>query len=270
MGDGPVRDGERLRGLHPEHADEEGAAAAALVPLLTDYLDDVARRTEARLDGALGVAVTMSLDEEPWSVGVSNDLAGEVDLIQYEVGVGPCLYALSAGEVIYVPDLAADDRWGDYGPRAAARGAAACISVPVLVDDRPAAVLKVYAGEVDGLSPEDRAVAESVVAEVAGGIRLALHLATQAQQLDDRQAAMNSRRTIDLALGVLMERTQSGAASAFELLRSLSQTRNIKLNAAARQVLSSVAGATEADVQAPFTGRHLASASARTKRTASS
>lgn len=156
--------------------DEEGTAAAALVPLLTDYLDDIARRTEARLEGALGVAVTMSLDDEPWSVGVSNDLAGEVDLIQYEVGVGPCLYALSAGVVVYVPGLAADDRWGDYGPRAAARGAADCISVPVLVDDRPTAVLKVYAG---------------------------------------------------------------------------------------------VAGATEADAEAPFTGRHLASTSARTKRSAS-
>lgn len=260
---------EPKRGLHPERVDEEGTAAAALLPLLTDYLDDIARRTWARLEGALGVAVTMSLDDEPWSVGVSNDLAGEVDLIQYEVGVGPCLYALSAGVVVYVPDLAADERWGDYGPRAAARGAAACISVPVLVDDRPTAVLKVYAGRVDGLSAEDRATAESVVAEVAGGITLALHLAAQAQQLDDRQAAMNSRRAIDLALGVLMERTQSGAADAFELLRSLSQTRNIKLSTAARQVLASVAGATEADTEAPFTGRQLASTTARTKRSVS-
>lgn len=240
---------------HPNLADtrlEVGRAAAALVPLLSDYLDDVSHRTESRLGAVAGVAVTVSLDNEPWTVGASNELAAEVDQIQYEVGVGPCLLALREGVTSYVPDLAADERWSTYGPRAAARGAASCISVPVILDHASVAAVKVYAGKVDGLSVGQQEEARAVALEVAGGIRLAVTLGEQAQLLDDREAAMQTRRAIDLALGILMERRQCGAAEAFSLLRTLSQHQNIKLREAAQQVLSSVDGATPDDVRAPF------------------
>ena len=236
-------------------AAEDRTAASALVPLLSDYLDDVAQRTASRLGDVAGVAVTLSLDGEPWTVGSSNAFAAEVDQIQYEVGSGPCLRGLREGVGSYVPDLAADDRWGDYGPRAAAHGAASCISVPVLLEESPAAVVKVYAARVDGLSPDQQDQAREMAPEVAGGIRLALTLVQQAQALDDRTAAMNTRRVIDLALGVLMERDQCGAAGAFDALRSTSQRHNVKLREAAQQVLASVAGADAAEVRAPFRAR---------------
>lgn len=242
------------RDVHDGHP-EDNSAASALVPLLSDYLDDLSRRTEMRIGPVAGVAVTMRLDHEPWTVGASSDLAAEVDQLQFDIGVGPCLLALSEGVLTYAPDLAADDRWGDYGPRAAARGAASCISVPVLLDERPTAVLKVYSHEVDGLSADQQAVARTVALEVAGGVRLAVNLSAQAQLLDDRAAAMHTRRAIDLALGVLMERTQCSAGTAFASLRTISQHRNVKLREAARQVLASVPGAGQEDAWAPFNAR---------------
>jgi len=255
MSPSPASPTERLRDLSKERRAQEGNAAAALVPLLSDYLDDVSTRTATRLGAVAGVAVTLSVDNEPWTVGASNDLAAEVDLIQFEVGVGPCLLALRRGVQTYAPDLASDERWSSYGPRAAAHGAASCISVPVLVDDTPVAVLKVYAAEVDGLTAQQQDVARSVALEVAGGIRLAVTLGEQAQLLDDREAAMHTRRAIDLALGVLMERQQCSAAEAFMMLRTVSQHQNIKLRAAAQHVLGSVSGATAEDAEAPFRDR---------------
>jgi len=94
-----------------------------------------------------------------------------------------------------------------------------------------------------------------VALEVAGGIRLAVNLGAQAQLLDDREAAMHTRRVIDLALGVLMERQQCGADEAFTLLRMLSQHQNVKLRDAAHQVLLSVSGAGSEDAFAPFNDR---------------
>ena len=244
---------------------DDTTAAAALVPLLSDYLDDVAERTAARLGDVAGVAVTLSLHGEPWTVGSSNVLAREVDQIQYEVGVGPCLLALREGVATYVADLAADDRWGDYGPQAAAHGAASCISVPVLLGESPAAVVKVYSARVDGLTPAQQDLARAVAPEVAGGVRLALTLGQQAQALDDRTAAMATRRVIDLALGVLMERDQCSAAGAFDTLRSTSQRRNVKLRVAAQQVLASVSGADAAEVRAPFRARPARPAAGATR-----
>lgn len=234
------------------HNDDVGPASAALVPLLCDYLDDVATRTAEQLSASAGVAVTLKVGHEPLTVGASNELASDVDAIQYSVGFGPCLRALREGVGMYVPDLANDHRWDSYGPRAAARGAASCVSVPVFADGEPVAVLKVYAAEVDGLSESQRELAASVAADVAGGIRLAQHLTAQAQAIDDRESAMDTRRVIDLALGVLMERSQCDANSAFTMLRQQSQTSNVKLRDVARQVLATVPGVSELDVKSPF------------------
>jgi GAF domain-containing protein len=236
----------------PGPADDMGAASSALVPLLSDYLDHVASRTAVRLGEVAGVAVTLGVAEGPLTVGASNDLAAEVDSIQYEVGVGPCLYALRDGVGMYVPDLANDHRWEDYGPRAAARGAASCVSIPVHLDGRPAAVLKVYASSIDGLSQTQRDQAASVAADVAGGMGLARHLSLQAHTIDDRESAMDTRRVIDLALGVLMERTQCNANQAFALLRQQSQNNNVKLRDVAGQVLRTVEGSQLADAKSPF------------------
>ncbi|WP_375424638.1 ANTAR domain-containing protein [uncultured Friedmanniella sp.] len=216
---------------------DAGPAAHAVVPLLEDYLASVARQTAEQLGEVGGVAVTFGLGADPVTIGASSQLALEVDLIQYEIGIGPCLHALHTNEALYVPDLAADDRWGEYGPRAAARGAASCCSVPVRVDGQPQAVLKVYAREVDGLDAEQQRIAAEVALTISGGVALAMHLTRHARELDDRAAAMDRRRTIDLALGMLMERNHTGADAAFDLLRRYSQHYNVRLHEAAATVV---------------------------------
>ena len=218
------------------------SAEAELIPLLTDYLDDLANRTAERVGDNAGVAVTLSVDGAPFTIGASTELARDVDLLQYHIGTGPCLNALHNGIGMYVPDLARDDRWGEYGPKAAARGAASCVSIPVFVGDQPAAVLKVYSDRVDGLAPDQQAVANAVAPEVAGGVGLAKHLTRQAQRLDDRAAAMTTRRSIDVAIGILMMQHQCSAESAFQMLRNTSQSRNAKIRDVAQELISPFPG----------------------------
>jgi GAF domain-containing protein len=239
----------------PQRTDQaavDRSASHEIVPLLLDYLDDVALRTAERMGPVGGVAVTMEGDTDPMTLGSSSDLAYAVDHLQYSIGKGPCLHALHTGERLYVPDLAEDDRWDDYGPRAAALGAACCLSLPVRVGGRVEAVLKVYGGKVDGISSTQQDLLTTVGVEISGGIALARRLTEQARELDDRAAAMDTRRVIDLALGILMERTSCDARAAFELLRRYSQTYNVKLNAAARQILHTMPGANDKADQAPF------------------
>jgi GAF domain-containing protein len=98
----------------------------------------------------------VALGGVPVTIGASTELAREVDQLQYVIGIGPCLHALATGEGMYVADLAADDRWADYGPRAATLGAKCCVSLPIRTDDDPVGVLKVYGSEVDGLDEWQR------------------------------------------------------------------------------------------------------------------
>ncbi len=230
-------------------------AEADALPLLTDYLDDVAARMELRLGDVAGVGITLRVDGAPFTAGASSALAREVDLIQYRIGRGPCLDALQHGFGHYVPDLADDSRWGSYGPGAAARGAASCLSVPVLVREQPAAVLKVYSGRRDGLTAEQQTSARESAPEIAGGVALARHLALQAQLLDDRVAAMTTRRVIDMAIGILMQRLDSDAETSFTLLRSISQTQNVKLHDVAKDLVASLPGSGSKVLEAPFKAR---------------
>jgi GAF domain-containing protein len=223
--------------------------------LVAEFLDSSAWGIHQRLGSVAGVAVTTAEGDRPRTFGASTVLAAEVDQIQFEVGVGPCLEALREGTPLYVPDLADDDRWGEYGPRAAQRGAASCVSVPVVVRGETVAVFKVYAAQRDGLSAGQRRTAALTAQEIAGGFALAVHVTSQAAELDDLTALMAHRRVIDLALGICMQRVQVPAETAFGLLRQQSQHRNVKLHEVAAEVVSSIPG-TSADDLVPHFNPH--------------
>jgi GAF domain-containing protein len=218
----------------PRSTAREGVAGQ-----LATFLDDQAVRSHEQLGDVAGVAVTVALDEVPVTVGASTELAREVDQTQYEIGRGPCLHALTTGEGLYVRDLANDERWGDYGPKAAALGAACCLSLPIRSDAGSVGVFKVYASEVDGLTEDQRSLGDTIAQQLTGGLGLAQLLATQAEELDDRTAAMDQRRQIDLAVGIVMERHHCSATEAFERLRRQSNDTNMKLRDAAAAMLAS-------------------------------
>jgi len=244
-----------------------GVPSSEVLVLVEDYLTDVAERAHERLGDVVGVALTTSVEGgEPVTTGASTAKAAEIDVVQYSIGVGPCLQALRGEGGQYVPDLAHDDRWGDYGPAAAGLGAHSCVSIPVLdTDDRVLGVLKVYAAEVDGLTVEQREIARDVALAMSGGLGLASALVSTSHELEDRIEAMDRRRTIDLATGVLMGRTGLGAEVAFDALRRESQNTNVKLRDLAARLLepsgdgASSDGATDSQVgstvQAPFSRR---------------
>ncbi len=215
-----------------------GSSADAVIVMVEDHLDEVARNAHRRLGEVSGVAVTMaSADGRPTTVGASTELARRVDQVQFEIGFGPCLRALRGDGGAYVPDLSVE-QWGDYGRAAAALGIRSCVSIPIERAGEVLAVSKVYAAEVDGLSPEQRELAVAYAREIAGSIGLARSLAAQAHELDDRTMAMNTRRTIDLAIGVVMERTQCSADLAYATLKLQSQHTNTPVRDVAQAVIS--------------------------------
>lgn len=244
-----------------------GVVSPEVLSLVQDYLHDAATRTHVHLGDVSGVAVTSAVaDGEPLTAGSSTPLAAEVDRVQYAYGHGPCLHALHGGGETYAPDLQHDARWGRYGPEAAARGARCSLSVPVLGDDGVVlGVVKVYAGRVDGIDARQRDVARDLALEVAGGLRLASTLVVTSLELGDRIEAMDTRRSIDLATGLLMGRLGCSAEEAFDLLRRESQGRNVKVHDVAADLLSRTADdlAEDRTAQAPFRRRGEAPARGR-------
>lgn len=62
----------------------------------------------------------------PRYVASSDESALRYERLQSELGEGPCLAAYHLGEAIAVPDLATDDRFPRFAPRAVPTGESLC------------------------------------------------------------------------------------------------------------------------------------------------
>ena len=78
----------------PDAADQSEDVLA----LIADFLDQLAVDAHRRLGEVAGVALTMADHAgSPLTIGASTELARAVDELQYRIGFGPCLNALSGG-----------------------------------------------------------------------------------------------------------------------------------------------------------------------------
>ncbi|MBW0107000.1 ANTAR domain-containing protein, partial [Pseudonocardia sp. KRD291] len=73
--------------------------------------------------------------------------------------------------------------------------------------------------------------------QIAGAVALAARLAAGEDRNQHLETALDSRSTIDRAIGVIMVRARIDAADAFDVLRRRSQHTNTKLREVAVQVL---------------------------------
>ena len=71
---------------------------------------------------------------------------------------------------------------------------------------------------------------------------IALKMARRAELTEDLQVALAGRAIIDQALGIVMGQRRCTADEAFEVLREVSQTSNIKLREVAARLISVTSG----------------------------
>jgi ANTAR domain-containing protein/GAF domain-containing protein len=164
----------------------------------------------------------------------TDEIAYELDQVQYETGEGPCVDAakLPGPALACSDDLANDPAWPRFGPAAAARGMGSLLSTALLPDARPpqlSGALNLYSRKPFGFRPEDHTTALLLATHAS----LAL-AATQAHTNAELNAvqlrkAIDTRDVIGQAKGILMHRRGITADEAFDVLRKTSQSLNIKL-----------------------------------------
>ncbi|MCC5781766.1 response regulator receiver protein [Kocuria sp. CCUG 69068] len=210
---------------------------------ITDFLNDFTATMAQALstDGdEVWCAVTLLRPKRSTTVAASSPHAEALDEIQYHYGDGPCLTAAREHRLVYVRDTRTDPRWPAYGQAAAEAGILSALGVPMELGGEAAAGLDVYA---DTPNAYDQAILEVIrrqVVEVSTILRLAVRLARHRDTEADLQAAMASRTTIDLAVGIVMGQNRCSQEKAFEILRAASSHRNIKLRDVAADLVATV------------------------------
>lgn len=211
-------------------------------PDTATVLEELSALAAQALGDDVSCSITSRYDRHPVTVASSDDLAAEVDEVQYGQGGGPCLHALDTGEMVDVPDVPSDRRWPEYGRRAAEAGVGSSLSMPIAIDGQVGAALNSYSRTPGHFVPARRERAERFAEQAGDTVTLAVRAERQGDLVEHLERAMTSRRVIDQALGILMAQQRCGADEAFALLRNHSQNNNVKLRDLAEQIVSRTGG----------------------------
>lgn len=151
--------------------------------------------------------------------------------LQIKHGEGPCLEALEDGEAYMSGDVEHDERFPKWGPAVAKLGYHSVLSLPLATRARKYGSLNLYNEDHDAFDEDDFAVTQIFSRHAA----VALAAAHEQHGL---QVAIDARKLIGQAQGILMERFDIDADRAFDFLRRQSQDHNIKLRDVAAWIVN--------------------------------
>jgi len=160
----------------------------------------------------------------------TDEFVRSLDALQYDVGEGPCVYAMDAHPVVKVDHAEAEQRWPKFIPAAVQRGLRAQLGLQLYLEDHTLGALNMYSTSSETVSEETTHFAEIFASHAA----LVLGHARREDQLNN---AIRSRQLIGQATGILMERYSLDADRAFDYLIRVSSHSNTKLRDVAQQLI---------------------------------
>lgn len=164
------------------------------------------------------------------TVAATGDVVVRAEQLQCELGEGPCL-ADSWDQTLRSGDLAVEKRWPRWAGAVADLGLSSLLGVSLSPDDRRIGVVSLYSKSPRFFNEDDAALAHLFARHAALAIAKAEHQANLVYALD-------ARKLIGQAQGILMERYGLDDARAFEVLRRYSQHHNLKLRNVAEMLVS--------------------------------
>jgi GAF domain-containing protein len=204
---------------------------------LETALDRVAAMSVRSLPGCDGAGVSLVEREKVTTASATDETVEAVDSEQYRTGEGPCLEAIRQGTPFRVESMTADERFPEFGPRAAENGILSSLSMPLRVSDRTLGALNLYSRKLSGFTADDEKMATLVATQASVALANAHALDRVRVAADQLEEGLKSSRVIGLAMGILVEREHCTEDEAFDMLRVISQNANVKLRDVAQQVL---------------------------------
>jgi transcriptional regulator with GAF, ATPase, and Fis domain len=194
------------------------------IPADPDVVDGALRLVvelaRALVEGADGVSVSLRRHGRLSTVAASDQTVMAMDADQYATGEGPCVDASLKGRWYHAQSLDTETRWPAFTPQARGLGIKAILSTPLMAFEEPVGALNIYSHHAAAFDVKAQAAA-AVFAKKASVILSDAGAGASDTQMAFRfQEALQSRRVITLATGVIMEREGVEEDEAFaDLLR---------------------------------------------------
>jgi GAF domain-containing protein len=229
---------------HPLDPTEAFAALGRIKLSETDLrgvLNTISELAQRAVPGADDVSVTLVGGAGAYTAAYTGSIALALDEWQYDQGRGPCMDAAQAAVVVSVPDTGSDDRWPDWGERAAAAGVNSSLSIGLPIQEAVVGALNIYSTKPDAFDDDAITVAQTFAGYAAVAMANANLYDTTASLAHHMQAAMESRAVIEQAKGIIMADRRCTADEAFRILVKVSQDSNRKLREVATALVDQAA-----------------------------
>jgi GAF domain-containing protein len=175
-----------------------------------------------------GVVLTLRGSREIGAV--TDQLVEEIYQLQFETGEGPLLLALGEGAAVHIPDVESETRWPAWAARLTQHGVRSVLHVPMWAGAQLIGVLSLYNTDSNAFSVDDEAIAHILARHASIAVASARNDETMA-------AAVDARKLVGQAMGILMERFDLDDTRAFEILKRYSQQNNRKLRDVAQELI---------------------------------
>jgi GAF domain-containing protein len=189
--------------------------------------------------GADGAGLMLLDDQDALHyVGATDGRSAAFEAAQEECGEGPCVDSLVHDRVVSSPDLEADDRWPTLQALVGGVGIRAMLGVPIHLGGPAVGSLNVFRLEPSPWDDSEIAAIAAhgrVIEELLAAAMLARSRHTIVQQLTQ---ALESRVTIERAVGVLMARKGLDPTGAFNELRRSARSARRRVQDVAEELLA--------------------------------
>jgi GAF domain-containing protein len=199
-----------------------------------DFLQVLTDRSAQLLDVSAAGLLLADQRGELRVVAASSEAARLLELLQLELGQGPCLDCFRSGRAVTATDLGTDGRWPRFAEAAAEAGLGAVQALPMRLREQVIGALNLFRAAPGDFDPVNVRVGQALADVATIGLlheRTMRHRDTLNEQL---QAALNSRVIIEQAKGKLAERLGLEMDQAFNVLRDHARGRNLRLSDLAR------------------------------------
>jgi len=164
------------------------------------------------------------------TVAVTDPVVEKSDQLQLECGEGPSLDVIGGRGTVLVPDTTDEPRYPDWSTKVALLGLGSVLAVRLATSGSTLGVLQLFNTEPYAFEPDDDAVAHILARHASVAL-------ANARQEASLWQAIDARKLVGQAQGILMERFDIGSDQAFAVLRRYSQDHNIKLRDVAQRLI---------------------------------
>jgi GAF domain-containing protein len=199
-------------------------------------LEAVVAITKRITPGCDAAGISLVIEGEPTTTAVSDRLAVEVDLVQYQTGEGPCLAAMHDSNVIRIDVLARDQRFSRFAPGALALDINSVLSIPLSAHGTVVGALNLYSRRSNAF---DDHAAEGLepIADYAGEVISTSPLyAYSLEMVDGLMETLESRALIAQATGVMIANEHLTSEQALDRLRDLAMESGQSMRTVAQWV----------------------------------